>query len=74
MHPVGDTLFARGGHEEMLEHGASGDDCRACHGQNGEGTVLARAAVDRTLHKEEGVVQVKQGDMISCTLCHSNEL
>lgn len=74
MHPVGDTLFARGGHEEMLEHGASGDDCRACHGQNGEGTVLARAAVDRRLHKEEGMVQVRQGDMISCRLCHENEL
>ncbi|MCU7939901.1 MAG: cytochrome c [gamma proteobacterium symbiont of Bathyaustriella thionipta] len=44
MHPVGDTSFSDGGYEDIAEQN-NGDDCRACHGLNGEGSVLSRAAL-----------------------------
>ena len=75
MHPVGDTRFSNGGHEDMVEHNdAMKDACRACHGQNGEGTVLARAATDRVLTNEHGSVTLQKGEMVTCSLCHENEL
>ncbi|MCU7940643.1 MAG: cytochrome C [gamma proteobacterium symbiont of Bathyaustriella thionipta] len=49
MHPVGDTSFSDGGHENLAGQN-NGDECRACHGRNGEGTVLARAATDECNH------------------------
>ena len=64
--------------------------CRACHGVNGEGTVLSRAAADRTLEckeddapgckkkiidgEEERRVFVARGTEISCDLCHENKI
>ena len=64
--------------------------CRACHGINGEGTVLSRAAADRTLMcKEDNApgcskviingqearrVFVAKGTEISCDLCHDNKI
>ena len=72
MHPVGNTSFSDGGHEDMAED--NGDSCRTCHGLNGEGTVLSRAAVDRSLSNEGDTVQVAKGQVITCSLCHDNEL
>jgi hypothetical protein len=72
MHPVGDTSFSNGGHEGLAERNS--DACRACHGVNGEGTVLSRAATDRVLSNEGGTVNVARGEPVTCTLCHSNEL
>lgn len=72
MHPVGDTRFSNGGHENLAENNR--DACRACHGRNGEGTVLSRAAADRTLSNEGRSVQISQGEMVNCTHCHENEL
>ena len=73
MHPVGDTRFSNGGHEHLAERNK--DACRACHGQNGEGTVLSRAATDRVLRKEDhGSVHVAKGEPVSCSLCHKNKL
>lgn len=72
MHPVGNTRFSNGGHEDLAERNR--DACRACHGRNGEGTVLSRAAVDRTLSNEGRTVQISQGEMVNCTHCHDNEL
>ena len=75
MHPVGDTRFSNGGHEDLVEHNsAMKDACRACHGKTGEGTVLARAATDRVLTNEHETVTLKKGDMVTCSLCHENEL
>jgi hypothetical protein len=75
MHPVGDTSFSNGGHEDMVEHNsAMKDACRACHGRNGEGSVLARAATDRVLRSEHGTVTLNRGDQVTCDLCHENEL
>jgi PKD repeat protein len=72
MHPVGNTRFSNGGHENLAE--SNRDACRACHGQNGEGTVLSRAAADRTLSNEGRSVQIAKGEMVNCTHCHSNKL
>ena len=69
MHPVGDTEFADGGHDNMAENNP--DACRACHGQNGQGTVLSRTATDRNL---PDVGFVAKGTQIGCGLCHDNEL
>ncbi|WP_456417316.1 hypothetical protein [Thiolapillus sp.] len=75
MHPVGNTRFSAGGHEHLAEHDK--DACRACHGQNGEGSVLSRAAVDRVLDKDDDgkkTVFVAKGEPVTCTLCHKNKL
>ena len=82
LHVVGATRFANGGHEDIAERNP--DACRACHGQNGEGTVLSRMAVDRVLEceGEEGGVfcggssskLFPKGKMVRCDDCHSNEL
>jgi len=86
MHPVGGTRFANGGHEDLAEDKAG--DCRSCHGNNGEGTVLSRVAADRSFVIEECeggtlcpgkeqknfTVTLKKGTEVTCTLCHKNEL
>ena len=73
MHPVGDTGFSDGGHEDMAEQN-NGNACRACHGLNGEGSVLARAATARVLQNEGKTVSLSKGEIVTCTLCHDNEL
>ncbi len=73
MHPVGDTRFSNGGHEKLAER--NGDACRACHGLNGEGSVLSRAATDRTLSSKHGrSIRLAKGDVVTCSLCHKNKL
>ena len=86
MHPVGGTKFANGGHEDLAEK--NGDACRACHGRNGEGTVLSRVAVTRSFTIEECEngklcpggerknvkVTLQKGLQVSCDLCHGNKL
>ncbi|MCU7843043.1 MAG: cytochrome C [Candidatus Thiodiazotropha sp. (ex Monitilora ramsayi)] len=72
MHPVGDTGFSDGGHESLAEKNP--DACRACHGRNGEGTVLSRAATDRILSNEGETVEIALGEPVTCTHCHENEL
>jgi hypothetical protein len=72
MHVVGATSFANGGHENIAEGNA--DACFACHGgtsrRNSQGTVLSRAAADRTLRSEGRTVQVARGEPVGCVLCH----
>jgi hypothetical protein len=80
LHVVGATKFADGGHKELAEK--TPDACRACHGENGEGTVLARIAADRVLEcKENGLFcgssktkLFPKGKMVRCDDCHKNEL
>ncbi|MGB5442419.1 MAG: PKD domain-containing protein [Gammaproteobacteria bacterium] len=73
-------------HEELNDFST----CRTCHGVNGEGTVLARTAANRTLMckeddapgcrkmningEEERRVFVARGTEISCVLCHENKI
>ncbi|WP_419628012.1 hypothetical protein [Thiolapillus sp.] len=64
--------------------------CQNCHGKDGLGTVLSRAAADRTLAcdklnrngcqnyningKNRKLLFVDKGTEISCDLCHSNKI
>jgi hypothetical protein len=72
MHPVGDTSFSDGGHEDLAEDDP--DACRACHGVNGEGTVLSRVATDRILSNEDETITLARGEPVTCSQCHDNEL
>ena len=72
LHPVGTTRFANGGHGSLVER--SRNNCRACHGANGEGTVLSMAATARSFSVEDHTVSLAKGQMVSCNLCHENEL
>ncbi len=74
MHPVGSAGqdFADGGHEEMAENNP--DACRACHGLNGEGSVLSRTATARDFSGMEDGGPVPKGHKVTCTDCHENEL
>ncbi|NOQ90667.1 MAG: PKD domain-containing protein [Gammaproteobacteria bacterium] len=82
MHAVGSAgvHFAEGGHAGMVE--SNPDACRACHGQNGEGTVLSRMFTDRVLECDnetafcpDGNSQLfPKGYQVTCTDCHDNEL
>ena len=86
MHPVGGARFANGGHENLAE--SQRNACRACHGRNGEGTVLSRAAADRSFTIEECehgtlcpsgssrnvTVHLARGEPVTCVMCHENKL
>jgi hypothetical protein len=73
MHPVGaNTRFADGGHENLAENNPNA--CRACHGNNGEGTVLSQAAARRDFRSLEDGGIVERGEPVTCTECHENEL
>jgi len=88
MHVVGGSNFADGGHEDLAESSSGKAACRACHGENGQGTVLSVVKVDREFTIEEckdGTlcpnrevkpfrVSLKKGDVVTCNLCHENEL
>jgi hypothetical protein len=68
MHPVGASRFVNGGHEEMAERDP--DACTACHGSQGEGTVLSVAKADRNNLDEIG--SIAKGTPVSCGICHQN--
>jgi hypothetical protein len=82
MHPIGEAgqRFANGGHEDIAERNANA--CRACHGRNGEGTVLSAMKTDRVLECDERTafcpdgnrVLFPQGHQVGCVECHDNEL
>ncbi|MHC1742942.1 MAG: hypothetical protein AB9873_07915 [Syntrophobacteraceae bacterium] len=71
MHPVGQQNFVNG-HDGLAE--GNQDACRACHGQNGEGTVLSRVSANRTVSAEGRQIALTKGQQVTCTLCHGNEL
>ena len=82
MHPIGSAgeKFAGGDHEELAKNNP--DACRACHGQNGEGTVLSAMAQDRVLECDDSTAFCPNGNSVlfpddhevGCTECHDNEL
>lgn len=69
MHQVNSSSFIHDHHDLFESQSAT---CRACHGANLQGTVLSRAADDRTWTVEGHTVSVTKGTAISCTLCHGN--
>jgi hypothetical protein len=84
MHPVNDPMWTDK-HKEV-DKDNSRNACRACHGSNGEGTVLSRTADDRVLEcketelpgcndgpgEEDKVIHLARGTEVSCALCHEN--
>jgi hypothetical protein len=76
LHRVNDAGWISA-HGDLVENSSSPlrAECRACHGLTLDGTVLSRAAADRTLARGEdgggGTVSVSKNQPISCTLCHS---
>ncbi len=80
MHPVGSRHWNTH-HKEARQGG--GANCRACHGPDGEGTVLSRMAQDRTLECKdnngdfcatEGPQLFPKGHVVGCNDCHANHL
>jgi hypothetical protein len=83
MHPVGNKGLSANwvaSHSDFVDgHGTS--TCASCHGTKGEGTVLAKVAVDRpNLPCSDGGgslcagghITLAAGTEVSCGLCHGN--
>ncbi len=68
MHNVGDERWAAGGHASFR----TGDpaSCEACHGKDLAGTVLSRAAADRTYALPGRTVTIPKGMNVGCGMCH----
>ncbi len=72
MHNVNSQAWVYG-HEDFFENHR--EACQACHGLAGEGTVISKAAANRSFSVEEGgPVNISKGTQIGCGLCHENEL
>ena len=75
MHLVNDQRFWREdghGHLAEQENGRpGGGSCGACHGSDHLGTVLSRAAADRSFLVEGRARTVAAGEPVGCDLCHS---
>jgi hypothetical protein len=70
MHNVNERRWNLG-HEDFYERNPNA--CRACHGQNLEGTVLSRTAADRDfLRDDDGnqTIHLSKGTAVSCDMCH----
>ncbi|RLJ17054.1 cytochrome C [bacterium endosymbiont of Escarpia laminata] len=69
MHNVNSPAWTEG-HESFYKQDPG--SCRACHGQNLEGTALSRTATDRDLQTDaNGQIHLVKGTEVSCTLCHA---
>jgi hypothetical protein len=69
MHPVGQAWV--NAHPDALGGGdATAADCAGCHGADYRGTVLSRAAGDRTLTTEFGTKHLWRGFAVGCWDCH----
>jgi hypothetical protein len=66
MHQVANSQFISS-HRNVV---GNGDQCRACHGRTGQGTVLSKVPVARTV----GSRSFAKGEQVTCTKCHGNEL
>jgi hypothetical protein len=72
MHPVNDSRWVQG-HEDFLDqHPLS--SCQTCHGKKGEGIVLSKAAAARSFSVEGTTVKIANGQLVKCSLCHSNPI
>jgi len=67
MHKIASSFLD--GHGDLYQNNPS--SCRTCHGANLLGTVLARAADDRTFTHEGHAYNLTKGQQIACNACHS---
>ncbi len=69
MHTVNDPNWITQ-HRNMYRSDSA--SCQACHGTDLRGTVLSRAAADRTIDaKRYGIVTFRKGETIGCYSCHN---
>ncbi len=68
MHNVNEARWISESHGNFYRRDRNG--CRSCHGQNLEGTVLARVSDDRTFRVEGRTVNLRKGQAVACNLCH----
>jgi len=68
MHQVGSQAFVNG-HENLAEHHT--EICMPCHGTDLLGTPLSKMRATRTFSTEHGSVTLQEGEIVSCTRCHS---
>jgi len=76
MHLVNDIRFWKEAHKDAAkrENGRPGRGlCGDCHGSDHRGTVLSRAAADRSFLVEGTQRRVSAGEPVGCNLCHSLE-
>ena len=74
MHLVDDRRFWKEAHKDLAkqENRKPGSGtCGNCHGADHLGTVLSRAAVDRSFLVEGRQRRVSAGEPVACNLCHS---
>jgi nitrate/TMAO reductase-like tetraheme cytochrome c subunit len=71
LHNINDPNWYDGGHASFAENNR--DNCRACHGLNGEGTSLSKVAAARVF-QAGGTHSLAKGTPVTCNLCHGNEL
>lgn len=68
MHPIGGNFID--GHGDLYEQTGS-SACKTCHGSNLLGTVLSRAADDRSFSHEGHNYNLTKGTQVACNSCHS---
>ena len=69
MHPISQGWV--NGHEGFFRQNSN--NCRTCHGTTLQGTVISKAAVNRSFAVEDrGTVNIPQGTQIGCGLCHDS--
>ncbi len=73
MHNVGDPGWNEE-HEDFYKKNP--DSCKACHGDDLNGTVLSVAHADRELKTDDGGkgIFIPKGTSIGCGICHKNPL
>ena len=69
LHNVNDGRWVDENHGDFYGQNKAG--CKACHGENLEGTVLARIPADRSFRVEDRTVSLAKGDLVACNRCHS---
>jgi hypothetical protein len=76
MHLVNDRRFWKEAHKDAAKRENArpgGGACGSCHGADHRGTVLSRAAADRSFLVEDSQRRVSTGEPVACNLCHSLE-
>ncbi|MEN8217506.1 MAG: hypothetical protein ABFS56_14280 [Pseudomonadota bacterium] len=68
LHNVNDPEWTEDKHRNFYMLDPNG--CKACHGENLEGTALSKVAAARTFSVEDRTVTLEKGQKVSCDLCH----
>ncbi|MEZ5672207.1 MAG: hypothetical protein R3E08_07370 [Thiotrichaceae bacterium] len=72
MHNVNDARWINGSHSTYYRR--SSGECKACHGNQLQGTALSKVAIYRDWTVEGRSVKLQAGDTVGCGLCHKNPL